>query len=185
MAAMSSTITDTMNLFTAYLKNNPPVRSTHHRSSRNAERRKKRRDRSQTKSKESSVDAPTTNPTTPTGRGPRLKNPHPHMGLTGEDTQPGARTPEEEAQEANAQDTTAEIAQIGTYMAYSKRPFTEEYTKATVAAHLQETPRWSPPETITIVPHKTIHPEMFQEHRLLQTQEMLVEENFIGSDSPP
>ena len=108
MAAMSSTIKDTMNLFTAYLKNNPPARSTqhaNHRSSKkNADRRRKRRDRSQIQSKESKVEMPTTNPATPTGRGPqpksqaRTKNPHSHLGHMGKGTQPRVKTPEEEAQ---------------------------------------------------------------------------------------
>ena len=103
----------------------------------------------------------------------------------GKGTQPRVKTPEEEAQQTKVEDTIAEPDQLGTHMAYSKRPFTEEYIKTTVAAYLQETPRWTPPESITIVPHKTPHPEMFEEHRLLQTQDMLVEENFIGSDCPP
>ena len=51
MTAISITIKDTMNLFTAYLKSNPPARgaqqANYRNSKKNADRRRKRRDRNQ------------------------------------------------------------------------------------------------------------------------------------------
>ena len=198
MTAISSTIKDTMNLFTAYLKSNPPARGAqqvnYRNSKKNADRRRKRRDRNQNQGKEGNVVVPTSNPIIPTGRGPKPttqtmtkeSNPHPHPNHTREHTLPIMNTQAEAVEQAKSEDILMEPHQQGTHIAYSRRPFTEEYTKATVAAYLQETPRWTPPEFISVIPHKMPHPEMIEEHRLLQIQDMLAEEeNFVGPEGPP
>jgi len=135
-----------MNLFTAYLKSNPPARSSQHANYRNSKKNADRQRKRRNQSKESNVEMPTTNPVIPTGRGPQPKsqaktmesNPHSYLNHIGERTLHRMKTQEEEVQQTKAEDIITELDQQGAHMAYSKRPFTEEYIKTTVAAYLQE-----------------------------------------------
>ena len=82
---------------------------------------------------------PTPNPMIPTGRGPQPTtqtktkeiNPHPHPSHTGQQTLSITKTQVEAVVQAKSEEILMESHQLGTHMEYSKRLFTEKYTKAT------------------------------------------------------
>ena len=78
-----------------------------------------------------------------------------------------------------------EVHQSGRYVEYNKHPVTEGHTRSIVASYLQESPLWTAPGYISFVPHKSPNPDIMNEHRLLQVQDTIEEEKFIGADSPP
>ena len=77
-------------------------------------------------------------------------------------------------------------------MQYYRHAFTEQFTKETVADYLQQQgPRYSastprvPSFLTSINPHKTCSPYAMQEHRLLDIQNTVREEEWAGWDDAP